>query len=100
MLLLLDTQKRCHRTYNSLHGGSGAVIYFACRTMPQIRLEPPATFNFTTPAEWQRWRNRLEQFWFTSALFDDDPEETDKYSAISHQGRSRMCIVVFEHHAR
>ena len=43
--------------------------------MAQIRLEPPATFNFRTPDEWLRWRNRYEQFRFASGLCDDDPKK-------------------------
>ena len=43
--------------------------------MAQIRLEPPATFNFRTPDEWPRWRNRFEQFRFASGLSDDDPKK-------------------------
>ena len=43
--------------------------------MAQIRLEPPATFNFRTPDEWPRWRNRFEQFRFASGLSNDDPKK-------------------------
>ena len=58
-----------------LHGGSGAVIYFEYRRMAQIRLEPPATFNFRTPDEWLRWRNHFKQLRFTLGLSDDDPKK-------------------------
>ena len=57
-----------------LHGGNGAVLNVKCETMSQIRLEPPAMFNFRTPDEWLRWRSHYEQFWFASGLFDDDPK--------------------------
>ena len=38
------------------------LLTFALTDMAQIRLEPPATFNFKTPDVWSRWTNCFEQF--------------------------------------
>ena len=43
--------------------------------MTQVRLEPPATFNFRSPDEWPRWRNRFGLLRFASGLSDDDPKK-------------------------
>ena len=40
--------------------------------MAQLRLEPPAPFNFRTPDDWPRWRKRFEQFRVASGLANDD----------------------------
>ena len=40
--------------------------------MAQLRLEPPAPFNFRTPDDWPRWRRRFEQFRVASGLVNDD----------------------------
>ena len=39
--------------------------------MAQLRLEPPAPFNFRTPDDWPRWRQRFEQFRVASGLSGD-----------------------------
>ena len=41
--------------------------------MAQLRLEPPAPFNFRTPDDWPRWKRRFEQFRVASGLAADDP---------------------------
>lgn len=40
--------------------------------MAQLRLEPPAPFNFRTPDDWPRWKRRFEQFRVASGLVNDD----------------------------
>ena len=40
--------------------------------MAQLRLEPPAPFNFRTPDDWPRWRQRFEQFRVASGLSGDN----------------------------
>ena len=39
--------------------------------MALLRLEPPPPFNFQTPDDWPRWRQRFEQFRIASGLVDD-----------------------------
>ena len=35
---------------------------------PHIPLQPPPSFNFKSPDEWSRWRQRFEQFHVASGL--------------------------------
>ena len=39
--------------------------------MAQLRLEPPAPFNFRTPDDWPHWKRRFEQFRVASGLVSD-----------------------------
>ena len=41
--------------------------------MAQLRLEPPAPFNFRTPDNWPRWKKGFEQFRVASGLADNNP---------------------------
>ncbi len=38
--------------------------------MAHIQLNPPESFNFQRPDDWQRWRRRFEQFRSASGLSD------------------------------
>jgi hypothetical protein len=50
-----------------LHGGSGKI-------MAQIQLQVPATFNFSNPDEWRRWKRRFEQYRCASGLTPHCPD--------------------------
>ena len=39
--------------------------------MANVRLQPPAPFNFRNPDEWPRWKRRFEQFRTASGLADE-----------------------------
>lgn len=40
--------------------------------MAQLRLDPPAAFNFQTPDDWPRWKKRFEQYRTASGLATAD----------------------------
>ena len=44
--------------------------------MASLRLEPPASFPFSRPDEWQHWKRRFEQFRLASGLSaEEDPRQ-------------------------
>ena len=46
--------------------------------MANIRLQPPAPFNFSKPDEWPKWRKRFEQFRSASGLnAEGEPRQVD-----------------------
>lgn len=45
-----------------------------------ITLQPPAPFDFKSPDNWARWRQRFEQYQITSGLADSTP--TKQISAL------------------
>ena len=42
--------------------------------MANVRLQPPDSFDFKKPDEWQRWKRRFEQFRLASALSSESDE--------------------------
>ena len=44
--------------------------------MASLPLEPPASFPFSRPDEWQHWKRRFEQFRLASGLLaEEDPRQ-------------------------
>ena len=37
-------------------------------------LRPPSAFNFTKPEEWEKWKNRFQQYRLASGLSAEDEE--------------------------
>ena len=42
--------------------------------MTSLRLDPPASFDFTRPDEWPRWKCRFQQFQVASGLASESKE--------------------------
>ena len=42
--------------------------------MTSLRLDPPASFDFTRPDEWSRWKRRFQQFQLASGLASESEE--------------------------
>ena len=42
--------------------------------MTSLRLDPPASFDFTRPDEWPRWKRRFQQFQVASGLASESEE--------------------------
>ena len=61
---------------STLHGGSGG----GSMATSNIRLEPPAAFDFKKPEEWPHWKQRFEQFRLASGLSND--EESKQVSTL------------------
>ena len=43
--------------------------------MAQLRLKPPAPFNFRNPDDWPRWKQRFEQYRTASGLATAEPPQ-------------------------
>ena len=46
----------------------------ALRSMYNVSLQPLPPFNFSSPDEWPKWRQRFEQFHVVSGLHKEDEE--------------------------